>query len=247
MWNFLERTGLVLGVPALERLQNSRAALLGLGGVGSAAAEALRRMGVGHLLLMDSDAVAPSNLNRQLLATWQAVGRPKTEAARERLLSINPELDLAESRDFLLPENGDQVFDWRPDVVLDAVDTVTTKLYLAQTCQSRGIPLISCMGTGNRIDPSRLKIGDLSETSGNGCPLARVMRRELKKRGVGALTVVFSEEHPAKGVCADAGNGRHAPGSTALVPPVAGYLLAYGAVRALLGEESRPARPDRKN
>lgn len=235
MFDFLTRAVPVLGEPALKRLRESRVALLGLGGVGGSAAEALVRLGVGHLLLVDGDTVDTSNRNRQLLALTSTEGQPKTQAAADRLLGINPSLELTLENRFVLPENAGFLFDYCPDLVLDAVDTVTLKLYLAEQCYARGIPLLSSMGTGNRFDPTALRLGDIAQTAGNGCPLARVIRRELRKRAVPALQVVYSIEPPARSVCTGGENGRHSPGSTALVPPVAGYLLAYGALLALAG------------
>ncbi len=236
MWDFLGRTALVVGQDALDRLRGARVALLGLGGVGGAAAEALCRLGVGRLLLVDHDVVEESNLNRQILATRQVLGQPKTQAARRRLASISPGLVIETAETFYLPEESDFLYDWRPDLVLDATDTVSAKLHLARECEARGIPLISAMGTGNRLDPSRLRLGDVWETAGNGCPLARIMRRELRRRGVEHLLTVYSQEPPLRGLCAGEANGRHSPGSTALVPPAAGYLMAYGAFRVLTGD-----------
>lgn len=234
MFDFLERTVPILGEAALERLANTRIAVLGLGGVGGAAAEALCRSGVGSLLLVDNDTVSRSNCNRQLIATAHTVGQPKCDAARERLLSINPNCNITSAQRFYLPEESDFLYDWQPHCVLDAIDTVTAKLHLAAECQGRGIPLLSSMGTGNRTDPSQLRLGDVSQTAGTGCPLTRILRRELKRRGVTSLTVVFSAEPPRKSICVESANGRHSPGSTAFVPPAAGFLLAYGAVKRIL-------------
>ncbi|MEG0542552.1 MAG: tRNA threonylcarbamoyladenosine dehydratase, partial [Angelakisella sp.] len=210
-------------------------AVLGLGGVGGAAAEALCRSGVGHLLLVDNDTVSRSNCNRQLIATSLTVGQPKAEAAKARLLSINPQCHIDTAERFYLPEESDFLYQWQPDCVLDAIDTVTSKLHLAVSCQERGIPLLSSMGTGNRTDPSCLRLGDITETAGTGCPLTKIMRRELKKRGVNHLQVVFSTQPAIRSICVESQNGRHSPGSTAFVPPAAGFLLAYGAVKGILG------------
>ncbi|MEG1943347.1 MAG: tRNA threonylcarbamoyladenosine dehydratase [Angelakisella sp.] len=234
MFDFLERCVPILGEEALEKLAASRVALLGLGGVGGAAAEALCRSGVGNFLLIDNDEVSRSNCNRQLIATALNVGQPKVEAARERLLSINPRCNIETAQRFYLPEDSDFLYEWQPHCVLDAIDTVTAKLHLAEECQHRGIPLLSSMGTGNRTDPSKLCLGDISETAGTGCPFTRIMRRELKKRGVTSLTVVFSTQPAVKSVCVAAENGRHSPASTAFVPPAAGFLLAYGVVKRIL-------------
>ncbi len=230
----MERTERVLGGENMEKLRNARVALLGLGGVGGACAEALCRAGVGRLLLIDGDAVEDSNRNRQLFATAATVGLRKVDAAEKRLHEIVPEADLALADEFLLPENSDFLFDWKPDYVVDAIDTVTAKLFLAKECAARGIPLVACLGTGNRLRPELLHIGDIGETAGSGCPLARVMRRELRRAGVGRLTVLYSLEEPLKAHF-DGQNGRHPPGSVSFVPPAAGYLLAGKCVRDLIG------------
>lgn len=243
MENWQARTGALIGEKGLDVLKNARVAVLGLGGVGSAAAEALCRAGVGHLLLVDHDTVDETNLNRQLLATRDAIGRAKADVQLERLWAINPSGDFIRAKEFFLPENSDFLFDWQPDYVLDAVDTVTAKLFLAEKCVQRRIPLLCCLGTGNRMDPSLLRTGELSQTAGCGCPLARVMRRELKKRGVLQQMVVYSLEPPLSVCCSSAQPGRHPPGSISFVPPAAGYLLASVAVRTLLGADAlQPSR-----
>lgn len=235
MW--LDRTERVLGAEALFKLKEAKVAVLGLGGVGSAAAEALLRSGVGHLLLIDGDTVDDTNRNRQLLATTKTVGLDKISAAESRFTAIAPETDITYRKEFYLPENRDFLYDWAPDYVIDAIDTVTAKLDLAEQCQKRHLPLLMCLGTGNRLDPEKLRIGDIAETAGYGCGLARVMRHELKKRGIERQTVLFSTEPPQKAVIEDEATGRHAPGSVAFVPPVAGYLLAGKCVRDLIGRE----------
>lgn len=233
---WLQRTEKLLGTPAIDTLSQKTVVVLGLGGVGGAAAEAVCRMGVGKIVLVDNDTVDITNLNRQLFATADMVGQSKCFAAKKRLLSINPDLEVLCYEQFFLPENADFLFAHQPDLILDAIDTVTSKLYLSQECQHRSIPLITCLGTGNRLDPSMLRWGDISQTSGCGCPLARVMRRELKKRGVEKQTVVYSIELPAKAICSGGEeNGRHSPASCAFVPPVAGYLMASVGIRKLLG------------
>ena len=233
MW--LERTESLLGADSLAVLKNARIAVLGLGGVGGSAAEALLRSGVGHLLLVDNDTVSDSNRNRQLLATAETVGMDKTEAATRRFSAAVPEANLTLKKEFYLPENRDFLFDWKPNAVIDAIDTVTAKLDLAVECQKRNIPLYMCLGTGNRLDPEKLTVGDIADTAGCGCGLARVMRHELRKRGIEHQTVLYSTETP-QNVVAESENGRHAPGSTAFVPPVAGYLLAARCIRDLIGK-----------
>ena len=224
---WLERTETLLGKEKTEKLSQKTVAILGLGGVGGAAAEAVCRMGIRKIILIDSDTVDITNLNRQLFATTETVGQSQCLAAKNRLLSINPEAEIVYCEQFFLPENSDFLFEQQPDLILDAIDTVTAKLFLAEQCAKRNIPLITCLGTGNRLDPSLLRWGDISETVGCGCPLARVMRRELKKRGVAKQTVIYSNELPAKSICIGTGeNGRHSPASCAFVPPAAGYLMA---------------------
>lgn len=233
MSDWLDRTALLLGDEQMHRLQNSRVAVLGLGGVGGAAAEALCRAGIGHLMLVDHDIVSLTNLNRQLLATTDVLEQKKCDVAAARLHSINSACSITAVDQFYLPDNRDFLFDDHPDFILDAIDTVTAKLDLAVCCKERNIPLISCLGTGNRLDPGLLQIGKITDTAGSACPLARVMRRELKKRGIIDLPVCYSTEQPRK-ILAQSEHGRHAPGSISFVPPVAGSLLASYVVRSLL-------------
>lgn len=233
--HWLSRERLLIGEDGIKQLANSTVCVLGLGGVGGSAAEALCRAGIGHLILVDHDTVDVTNLNRQLFATRQTIGQRKIDAAMDRLRSINPSVTLTLLDTFYLPENREEVFSHTPDFMIDAIDTVTAKLDLAEQCAERGIPLISCLGTGNRFDPSKLTIGKIEDTAGCGCPLARVIRRECKKRDIHQLPVVFSKEYPTQGICSeDSPSGRHSPGSISFVPPVAGYLLASYVVRFLL-------------
>ena len=233
-----ERTRMLLGEAAMDRLARSRVAVFGLGGVGGYAVEALARSGVGALDLIDSDSVAFSNLNRQILATEATVGMDKVAAAAARVASINPECRVRTYRLFYLPGEGGYDFAGC-DYVADAVDTVTAKLALAETALAAGIPIISSMGTGNKLDPSRLRVSDISATS--VCPLARVMRKELRKRGIDRLKVVWSPEEPIvpeppRGETPPEGR-RAIPGSTAFVPAAAGLLMASEIVRDLIGKE----------
>ncbi|MBE5731229.1 MAG: tRNA threonylcarbamoyladenosine dehydratase [Clostridiales bacterium] len=215
----LSRSEAVLG--DLSTLKSSHVAVFGLGGVGGSAAEALIRAGVGELTIVDGDVVCPSNINRQVIALSTNVGEKKVDAMGKRLLAINPDLVLHKYDLFFLPENADAISFDQFDLVLDAVDTVTAKLTLASIV---GDKLICCLGTGNRIDPTAFKVGDVYETS--YCPLARVMRRELRKRGINRLRVVYSTEEPIK--------GQRTPGSVSFVPPVAGMIMAGEAIKALL-------------
>ena len=231
MW--LERTELVLGETRLRRLANARVAVIGLGGVGGAAAEALVRAGVGHMLFIDGDTVDDTNRNRQLLATTETVGMDKISAAEGRYRAINPDGDFTFKKEFYLPENSAWLYDWQPDYIIDAIDTVTAKLDIAKQCKTRKIRLIACLGTGNRLDPERLRLGDITETAGCGCPMAKVMRRELRRRGIEHLPVLFSTEEPAKAI-AESAAGRHPPGSISFVPPVAGYIIAGKCIRDII-------------
>lgn len=233
MEDWLSRTALLLGDEGVLRLSRARVALLGLGGVGGMCAEALCRAGVGAMLLCDKDTVDITNVNRQLAAMLPTVGHKKVQVMEKRLRDINPALDLTLCDRFYLPGESAFLYAFQPDLVLDAIDTVTAKLHLAVECGARGIPLVSCLGTGNRLHPEALTVGDIGQTSGCGCPLARVMRRELRRRGVSSLRVVYSTEQPLRAAASCEG-GRHSPGSISFVPPAAGCILAGEGVRILL-------------
>ena len=229
----LNRTALLLNEEQMERLKNAHVMLLGLGGVGSYAAEALARGGVGKMTIVDNDDVAVSNLNRQLPALGSTVGMLKTEVVAQRLRDLAPDMELNAVNAFYLPQTPVPV----PDdctVVVDAIDTTSAKLHLAKVCQERGIPLISCMGMGNRLDPTQIRIGDIYETS--GCPLCRIMRHELRKRGISSLRCGYSVEpalEPHHGENAETKGVRPAPGSVSFVPSVAGLYLAYETIRII--------------
>ncbi len=240
-----ERTELLLGADGVNRLKHARVAVFGIGGVGGYVCEALVRSGVGAMDLIDHDQVSVSNLNRQIIATWKTVGRDKVDVMRERILEVNPEVNVRVYKSFFLPENADTFPFGEYDYVVDAVDTVTAKIELVLRAQEAGVPMISSMGTGNKLDGSRLCVGDIYETS--VCPLARVMRRELKRRGVERLKVVYSEEMPLRPVVKtdiaddnekeerEPGPGRkRAPGSVAFVPPAAGLMIAGEVVKDLI-------------
>lgn len=231
------RTARVIGCGAQERLTRARVAVFGLGGVGGYVCEALARAGVGELAIFDSDRVAPSNINRQIIALHSTVGEKKTEVMKRRILDINPDCKVTASDTFYLPENAHLYPLEGYDFVADAIDTVSAKIELAVRAAEAGVPLIASMGTGNKLDPSRLKVTDLSKTS--GCPLARVMRRELKARGVSHLCVVYSDEPPVTPPAdapmeLDDPHRRTPPGSLSFVPPVAGLLMAGEIIRLLI-------------
>lgn len=234
------RTRLLLGDEALERLAAARVAVFGVGGVGGYAVEALARSGVGALDLVDSDNVDPTNLNRQIVATTATVGRPKVEAAAERVHSINPACEVRPHQCFFLPETASQ-FDFTAyDYVIDAVDTVSAKIALVEAARAAATPIVSSMGAGNKLDPTAFRVADIYETSVD--PLARVMRRELRRRGIPALKVVYSTEPPlmseGDGIAAKGGT-RPAPGSIASVPSVAGLILGGEVVKDLAGTAQR--------
>ncbi len=216
-----------MGEENLAKLNGSRVAVFGLGGVGGYVVEALARSGVGTLDLIDADVVSETNINRQILALHTTVGRLKTEVAAERLKAINPNICLNE-RNIFFDETTQNEFDFTAyDYVVDAIDTVTSKILLIECCKRAKTPVISCMGTGNKLDPSGFKVADISNTK--ICPLSRILRHELKKRGIENVKVVYSEEEPKTAVIAE--NGRHAPASVAFVPPAAGFLIAAEVVK----------------
>lgn len=226
------RTEKLIGREALEKLNNSTVAVFGLGGVGSYVVEGLARGGVGHLILVDSDTVSSSNINRQLIALTDTVGKFKTEVMMERIKAINSLAEVQIINDFYLPDKADIFFLSQYDYMVDAVDTVTAKIDLVVQAKKRKIPIISCMGTGNKIDPTAFEISDIKQTS--VCPLARVMRRELRARGIDELKVVYSREKP---VCAADGNTtERTPGSISFVPSVAGLIIAGEVIKGLIGE-----------
>lgn len=220
------RTERLFGKEKTDRLAASRVIVFGLGGVGGACVEALARGGVGTLGIVDKDCVDITNINRQIIATTQSVGRAKVDAASERIYSINPWATVKKYNLFFLPENTDAIDFKSYDYIVDAIDNVSAKLALCKIATALDIPIVSCMGTGNKIHPEMLEIADISKTS--VCPLARVMRRELKKAGIEKLTVVYSKEPPA---AAELGR---VPASCSFTPPVAGYLLASKVINDLI-------------
>ena len=235
------RTALLLGDDGVQRLAKARVAVFGIGGVGGYAVEALARSGIGALDLVDHDTVSLSNINRQIIATHDTLGKLKVEVAKERIHAINPDYHVRTFPVFFLPDTAD-TFDFSQyDYVVDAIDTVTAKLLLAEKTYAAGIPLISAMGTGNKLDPTAFEVTDINKTT--FCPLARIMRKELKKRGIPHLKVVYSQE-PAMTPGADSDEpvelaGRKpVPGSTAFVPAVAGLILAGEVIKDLAGVSS---------
>ncbi|MBQ8802907.1 MAG: tRNA threonylcarbamoyladenosine dehydratase [Tyzzerella sp.] len=239
MVNEFSRTELLIGEEGLNRLKNAAVMVLGVGGVGSHCIEALARSGVGTLILVDNDRVSVTNINRQSIAYHSTVGEYKTKLMKDRILDISPLTDVITYEKFVLPENLSEIFERKVDYIIDAIDTVTAKLALASYAREKNIPIISCMGTGNKLHPEMFKIADISKTS--VCPLCKVMRKELKNRGIHHLKVLYSEEKPIntsdKETGEDKGMRRALPGSISFVPPVAGLLIAGEVIRDIAGVE----------
>ena len=237
------RTQMVLGSDNVRMLSRKKVAVFGLGGVGGNACDALARSGVGAFVLIDNDVVCESNINRQLIANTGTLGMQKVDAMERHLLSINPDVKVEKKPIFYLPETANTIDFEGVDYVVDAIDTVTAKIDIIVRCRSLGIPVISALGCGNKVDPTQLLVTDIYKTSYD--PLAKVLRRELRKRGVDSLTVVCSKESPITPLCDTDGNAivdrsvntqrRSTPGSTAFVPPVAGIMMASVVVRDLIG------------
>jgi tRNA A37 threonylcarbamoyladenosine dehydratase len=242
------RTELLIGKDNLDKLKRSTVAVFGMGGVGSYTAEALVRSGIGKLVIVDDDTVCLTNINRQIHATRKTVGKPKVEVMKERLLEINPKLEVISHQTFYSSENSSTLLSRDYDYVVDAIDTVSSKIDLVVKCNEMGIPIISCMGAANKLDPTKFEVADIYDTS--ICPLAKVMRYELRKRGIRSLKVVYSKEKPIKPllnvetckeqcICTNKERTcvkkRQIPGSVSFVPPVAGFILAGEVIKDILG------------
>ena len=254
MLNQFSRTQLLLGESAMQELANKRVAVFGIGGVGGYACEALVRSGIGAFDLIDDDKVCLTNLNRQIIATRKTVGKYKTEVMKERMLEINPNVDVRIHNCFFLPENADEFPFDEYDYIIDAVDTVTAKISIIMKANELGIPVISSMGAGNKLDPTAFMVADIYKT--RVCPLAKVMRRELKKRGVKKLKVVYSEEQPTRPIedmsiscrtnCICPPGAEHKcterrdiPGSVAFVPSVVGLIIAGEVIKDITGVNAK--------
>ena len=250
MLNQFSRTELVIGKAGVEKLNNAKVAIFGLGGVGSFVLEGLVRAGIGNFVLIDDDKICLTNLNRQILATRKTVGQPKVEVAKQRILDINPNANVEIHQEFFMPET-EGILDNSIDYIVDCIDTVTAKIELVVRAEKLNIPIISCMGTGNKLDPTRFEVTDIYKTS--ICPLAKVMRKELRSRGIKKLKVVYSKEEPVK-LNETAENGckhncicppgtkrkcnirNQVPGSISFVPSVAGLIIAGEVVKAILND-----------
>ncbi|MGL5614749.1 MAG: tRNA threonylcarbamoyladenosine dehydratase [Sarcina sp.] len=228
--HWLSRTELVIGEEGIEKLKNAKIMILGVGGVGSFATEALTRVGIGDITIIDNDVVDITNINRQLHATIETVGKSKVQLMKERMLLINPQCKVTAKEVFITPNNLEELIPKDIDYIVDAIDNTTAKVALAVYCDKNGINLISSMGTGNKMDPSQFKVTDIYKTK--VCPLAKILRSELKKRGVKKLKVVYSEEQPKK--IPSVNGERPSPGSMAFVPPVSGMIMASQVVQELL-------------
>jgi tRNA A37 threonylcarbamoyladenosine dehydratase len=253
MLNEFSRTELLIGKEALEKLKKSRVAIFGIGGVGSFVVEGLARSGVENFLLVDDDVVCLTNINRQLHASRKTIGKPKVEVMRQRVLDINPKANVDTVQDFYLPETAESMLQGDIDYIVDAIDTVTGKIDLVMKANQRNIPIISAMGAGNKLDPTRFEVADIFKTS--VCPLAKVMRKELKNRGIKKLKVVYSKELPLKPmesgddcatgcVCPEESSKkctskRQIPGSVSFVPSVAGLIMAGEVVKDIIGKDNK--------
>jgi tRNA threonylcarbamoyladenosine dehydratase len=254
MLHEFSRTEMIIGAKALKKLSVSKVAIFGIGGVGTFAVEGLVRSGVGKFVLIDDDCICLTNINRQIHATRKTIGQPKVEAMRDRILEINPKVEVTIFQKFYLPDTEDELIQNDYDYIIDAIDTVTGKIGLIMKAKEKGIPIISSMGTGNKLDPTRLEIADISDTS--VCPLAKVMRKELRKRGITSLKVLYSKEEPIKsietkssscsvGCICPPGTTRKCtvrhqiPGSISFVPSVAGLIIAGEVIKDIIGSVDR--------
>ena len=224
------RTELLIGKEAIEKLNKTKVAIFGIGGVGSYVVEGLARAGIGNFILIDNDEVALSNINRQIIATHKTVGKSKVEVSKERILDINPNAEVEIYKEFFLPES-DEIIDKTVDYIVDAIDTITAKIELVIRADRLNIPIISSMGTGNKLDPTRFEVTDIYKTS--VCPLAKVMRRELKTRGIKSLKVVYSKEEPIK-ISENLEEKKKIPASISFVPSVAGLIIAGEVIKDII-------------
>lgn len=237
--DFFSRTQMLLGKEAMDKIYKSKVAIFGVGGVGSYVVEALTRTGVGNFLIVDNDIISSSNINRQIIATIDTIGLPKTDIAKKRILSINPNANVETKQIFFLPENSDTIDLTNCDYIVDAIDTVTAKIQLALIANQKNIKIISSLGTGNKLDPTKFEVDDIYNTS--ICPLAKVMRKELKKRGIKQLKVVYSKETPISPkqefcILENSLNNikRATPGSIAFIPSIAGLIIASEVIKELI-------------
>ncbi len=233
--HIFSRTEMIIGTENLNKLRRSRVVIFGVGGVGSFVAEALVRSGVGSFVLIDNDSVALTNVNRQIHATKHSIGQKKVEVMKKRMLEINEDAEIYDICEFVTKENAFQFLEEKADYVVDAIDNITAKIAIIEICNKNKIPIISSMGTGNKMHPERLELADIYQTS--VCPLAKVMRKELKKREIPSLKVCYSREEPITPLCLETTSKRQTPGSISFVPSVAGLIIAGQVVRDLINFE----------
>lgn len=231
MLNQFSRTELLIGKQAIEKLKQAKVAVFGIGGVGSYVVEGLARAGVGSFILVDKDIVDKTNINRQIIATHKTIGLKKVEVAKQRILDINPDAVIETYSEFFMPNSPD-LFDKKTDYVIDCIDTITSKLELIVRAKNMNIPIISCMGTGNKLDPTKFEVTDISKTS--VCPLAKVIRKELRNKGINTLKVVYSKEEPIKTNIFGEETKKQIPGSISFVPSVAGLIIAGEVIKDLI-------------
>ena len=232
MLNQFSRTELLIGKDGLEKLSKAKVAIFGIGGVGGFVTEGLVRAGIGNIVLIDHDTVSESNLNRQIIATTKTIGKYKVDVMKERILDINPNANVEVHKEFFMPSSGTDIINDSLTYVVDCIDTVTAKIEIINRCKNLNIPVISAMGTGNKLDPSKFEITDISKTS--VCPLAKVMRKELRNRGITNLKVIYSKEEPIKTCVIDEESHKQVPGSISFVPSVAGLMIAGEIVRDII-------------
>ena len=229
MQNQFSRTELLIGKEGIEKLKVSKVAIFGIGGVGSFVVEALVRAGVGNFILVDNDEVDVTNLNRQIIATTKTIGRPKVEVAKDRILEINPKAKVETYKEFFMPESSEKILDNEVTYIIDSIDTITAKIELVLRAKKLKIPIISSMGTGNKLEPYKFEVTDIYKTS--VCPLAKVMRKELRKRGIDKLKVVYSKEEPI------ISEESKIPGSISFVPSVCGLIIAGEVIKDIIGKD----------
>ena len=231
MLDQFSRTELIIGKEGIKKLNNAKVAVFGIGGVGSFVVEGLVRAGIGNFILVDNDVVDITNLNRQIIATHKTIGKPKVEVAKERILEINPKANVEIYQEFFMPET-EGILDKTIDYIVDCIDTVTAKIELVVRANELDIPIISSMGTGNKLDPTKFEITDIYKTT--VCPLSKVMRKELKQRGIKKLKVLYSKEEPIKAIADNSSKGKHSPGSISFVPSVAGLIISGEVIKDII-------------
>lgn len=233
MDNQFSRTEILIGKESMEKIKKAKVCIFGVGGVGSFVCEGLARAGIGKFILIDNDAVSLTNLNRQLIATHKTIGKDKVDVMKERILEINPEAKVDIFKTFYMPDCKEKILDESVDYIVDAIDTVTAKVHLIMEANKLNIPIISSMGTGNKLDPTKFEITDINKTS--VCPLAKVMRKELKQRGIKKLKVLYSKEEPLKVLVSEEKiSKKNVPGSISFVPSVAGLIIAGEVIKDLI-------------